>query len=64
MATCDLRSADAARLNRDVVIANVVAGRGLFIACLDRALRRRHLQMRFAEHDLLAELSDAGNVAP
>lgn len=56
--------ADAAAANRDIVIANVVAGRGLFIDSLDRALRRRRQTVTYREHDLIAELTEAGAVAP
>jgi predicted secreted protein len=63
MARHELASLDALTINRDIVAANVVAGSGMFIAALDRALRRRHLQARYTEHDLIAELSDAGVVA-
>jgi hypothetical protein len=55
---------DAATVNREVVVANVVAGPGMFIECLDRALRRRGIAARLTEHDPVAELTDAGAVAP
>lgn len=55
---------DASATNRDIVAANVVAGRGLFVACLDRALRSRGLSVTYREHDLLAELAGAGAIAP
>jgi hypothetical protein len=58
-AATDTRSA-----NRAIVTANVVPGRGVFIECLDRALRRRGLTVAYREHDLVAELSAAGAVAP
>jgi hypothetical protein len=50
--------------NRDVVAANAVAGRGLFVACLDRALHAHGITVAFREHDLIAELHDAGAIAP
>jgi hypothetical protein len=50
--------------NRDIVAANVVPGRGLFIECLDRSLRARGLSVAHSEHDLVAELISAGAVAP
>jgi len=54
---------DRRSTNRDIVAANVVAGRDLFIACLDRALRSRRITVRYGEHDLVAEITDAGAVA-
>lgn len=54
---------DGATANRDIVTANVIAGRGLFVEALDRALRRRHLTVSYREHDLAAELTEAGAVA-
>jgi predicted secreted protein len=50
--------------NRSVVIDNVVAGRGLFIECLDRALARRGIRVAQTEHDLVAELTRARVTAP
>jgi predicted secreted protein len=55
---------DRRSMNRDLVAANAVAGRGLFIACLDRALQARGLTVPYHEHDLIAELHDAGAIAP
>jgi predicted secreted protein len=55
---------DRRTMNRDVVAANVVAGRGLFVTCLDRALRARGVTVTYREHDLIAELHDAGAIAP
>jgi hypothetical protein len=56
--------ADRHSASRDIVAANVVAGRGLFVTCLDRALRSRGITVTYGEHDLVAELTDAGAVAP
>jgi predicted secreted protein len=58
------RDPDRRSTNRDVVANNAVAGRGLFVACLDRALRARGITVSFREHDLIAELHDAGAIAP
>lgn len=63
LASCDGDS-DRRTANRDIVAANVVAGRGLFVVCLDRALRSRGLSVTYQEHDLLAELAGAGALAP
>jgi hypothetical protein len=55
---------DRRSANRDVVAANAVAGRGLFIECLDRALHTRGITVTYREHDLIAELRDAEAIAP
>lgn len=52
---------EPAVFNRDVVLANVRPGSGLFIEALARALRRRNLTVRFVEHDLVAELDSAAS---
>jgi predicted secreted protein len=64
--TLDLDAALAALAMReaDIVGPNVVPGRGSFVACLDRALRSRGIAVAYREHDLIAELADAGAVAP
>jgi predicted secreted protein len=58
------REPDRRSINRDVVAVNAVAGRGLFVACLDRALHARGVTVTYREHDLIAELRDAGAIAP
>jgi predicted secreted protein len=58
------RSMDRRTANRDIVIANVVAGQGLFCSSLERALRARGFTVTWREHDLIAELADAGAIAP
>jgi predicted secreted protein len=55
---------DRRSTNRDIVAANAVAGRGLFVACLDRALRSRGITVAYGAHDLVAELTEAGAIAP
>jgi hypothetical protein len=57
-------NADRDSVNRAVVADNIVAGHGLFVACLERALRSRGITVTFREHDLIAELADAGAIAP
>jgi hypothetical protein len=52
MAACPLAALDREGFNRQVIAANVVAGEGLFIGQLRRALRRRGLQVPFQEHQL------------
>jgi predicted secreted protein len=61
---CRHGDTDRRTANRDIVAANVVAGRGLFFDCLDRALRSRGLAVAYREHDLVAELTAADAVAP
>ena len=59
MAACPLAALDRRAFrrafNRDVIAANVVAGEGLFVRELRRALRRRGVQVSFTEHDLVPE---------
>jgi predicted secreted protein len=55
---------DTRSANRAVVTDNVVPGRGLFIECLDRALAARGVSVAQTEHDMVAELTRAGAVAP
>jgi hypothetical protein len=43
--------------NRHVIAAHAKAGEGMFIAALRRHLRRRGIEVQFAEHDLLAEVT-------
>jgi predicted secreted protein len=57
------RGPDRRSANRDIVAANAIAGRGLFVACLERALRARGVAVTHREHDLIAELRDAGAIA-
>jgi hypothetical protein len=39
-----------------IVRGNAIGGRGLFVALLEKELRRRSLKVPFAAHDLMAEL--------
>jgi predicted secreted protein len=54
---------DRRATNRDIVAANVIAGIGLFVDCLIRALRSRGITVRWGEHDLVAELNCARAIA-
>jgi predicted secreted protein len=56
MARCDPTTMTPAIVNRDVIAANVIEGQGLFVGALRRRLARNGLEVRFVEHDLLAEL--------
>lgn len=58
MAACPLAELDREAFNWQVIAANVVAGEGLFIRQLRRALRRRGLQVPFQEHDLLPTMRE------
>lgn len=58
MAACPLAALERGTFNRDVVAANVIAGEGLFVAALRRALRRRHIRVPFEEHNLLFEMQE------
>jgi hypothetical protein len=54
----DIAGRDPAQLNRhdfnrDVIVGHTKAGEGMFIAALRRHLRRRGIDVRFTEHDLL-----------
>lgn len=52
MARCDPRTLTPAIVNRDVVAANVIAGRGIFIDQLDRQLARRRINVPLRQHTL------------
>jgi hypothetical protein len=60
MAGCPLATLDREGFNRQVIAANVVAGEGLFVGQLRRALRRRGIQVPFQEYDLLKRNQKAG----
>jgi predicted secreted protein len=52
MAACPLAALDRQAFNQQVIAANVVAGEGLFVRQLRRALHRKGIQVPFQEHDL------------
>jgi uncharacterized protein YbbK (DUF523 family) len=56
VAGCPLASLDRRVMNEEAVAACLSEGEGLFIAELRRELRRKHLTIRWYEHDLLAEI--------
>ncbi len=64
MARCDPSAIHRSIVNQRVVAPNVVEGQGMFIAALRHQLRRRGLDVRFLEHDLVGELRSAGELAP
>lgn len=56
VAGCPLAQLDRCRMNEDVVAACVRPGQGLFLAALQKQLRRKHLSIPCYEHDLLCEM--------
>jgi predicted secreted protein len=58
MAACPLATLDRGVVNRQVIAANMVAGEGLFVREIRRALRRKGIQVPFAEHKLATEPPD------
>jgi predicted secreted protein len=56
MARSDRTTLNATTVVRDVVVANVVDGEGMFVAKLRSRLARQGVTVPFREHDLLAEL--------
>jgi uncharacterized protein YbbK (DUF523 family) len=57
VATCPLARLDRRVINEEAVAGCLSEGEGLFIAALQRQLRRRHLTIRWYEHDLLSEIA-------
>ena len=58
MAACPLAALDRQAFNRQVIAANVVAGEGLFVRQLRRALDRRGIQVPFQEFELLPTMRE------
>lgn len=56
VAGCPLARLDRRVMNEEVVAANLSEGEGLFVAAIQRRLRRKHLPIRWYEHDLLSEI--------
>jgi predicted secreted protein len=56
MAGLDLERVDRDTFNREAIVACREAGPGLFIAALERELKRRSLAVPLLEHDLVAEM--------
>lgn len=52
MAACPLAALDREAFNWEVITTNVVAGEGLFVRQLRRALQRKGIQLPFREHQL------------
>ncbi len=58
VAGCPLASLDRRVMNEEVVAACLNEGEGLFVAAIQRELRRKHLSIRWYEHDLLSEIRE------
>ena len=56
VAGCPLAKCDRHLVNEGAVAACLRDGEGLFIAAIQRRLRRKHITIRWYEHDLLAEI--------
>ena len=56
VAGCPLARLDRRVMNEEVVAACLSEGKGLFVAALQRELRRKRLSVRWYEHDLLSEI--------
>lgn len=55
VAGCPLAKFDRQVMNQEAVAACLSEGEGLFIAAIQRKLRRKRLSIRWYEHDLLSE---------
>jgi len=56
VAGCPLARLDRQLMNEAAIAACLSEGEGLFIEALQRRLRRKHLTIRWYEHELLAEI--------
>jgi hypothetical protein len=56
VAGCPLAQLDRRLMNEAAIAACLREGEGLFVEALQRRLRRKHLIIRWYEHDLLAEI--------
>ena len=56
VAGCPLARVDRRLMNEEAVIACLSEGQGLFVEALQHRLRRKHLSIRWYQHDLLAEM--------
>ena len=56
VAGCPLARLDRRVMNDEVVAACLSEGEGLYMAALRRELRRKHLSVRWYEHELLSEI--------
>jgi uncharacterized protein YbbK (DUF523 family) len=56
VARCPLARLNRRVMNEEVVAACLSEGEGLFVAAMKRELSRKHLSIRWLEHDLLSEI--------
>jgi uncharacterized protein YbbK (DUF523 family) len=56
VAGCPLARLNRRVMNEEAVAACMSEGEGLFVAAIQRELRRKHLSIRWYEHDLLSEI--------
>jgi hypothetical protein len=56
IAGCPLAEIERYRLNEESIVACLIEGEGLFIEAIGRQLKRKHLRIRFFEHELLTEI--------
>lgn len=56
VAACPLAEIERHRMNEDSLIACLREGEGLFIEAIRRQLKRKHLPIRFYEHEVLTEI--------
>lgn len=56
VAACPLARLDRSVMNEEVVAACLSEGEGLFVAAIQRELRRKRLDIRWYEHNLLNEI--------
>ncbi len=64
MGRCERTRLSRRPVNDRVVLDNRIPGPGMFIAAVQRELRRRGIAVRMSEHDLAAELMQAGYAEP
>ncbi len=56
VARCPIAQCDRRLVNEEAVAACLSEGEGLYIAAIQRQLRRKHITIKWYEHDLLAEI--------
>ncbi|HEX9133699.1 MAG TPA: hypothetical protein VF844_15515 [Ktedonobacteraceae bacterium] len=56
VANCPLARLDRQLMNEEAIAACLGEGEGLFIEAIQRRLRRKHLTIRWYEHELLTEI--------
>ena len=56
VARCPVAQCDRRLVNEEAVVACLRKGDGMFIAAIQRQLRRKHLTVKWYEHNLLSEI--------